>query len=676
MNLDDKGLEIALKCIADHSDGNYDEWIAVGEGLKGGGYDCSVWEEWSRTIPNYQEGVCEKKWKSFKPTKANIGSIIERAKQYGYHWTPSVSAPPGWKNQRQQPQDKPMTPTQQLITFLETLFLPDDIVGYAANYNPKRQKNDIYWDQAKGKWKPLAGRYDRTAAQLIAELKARPDDIGTAIGGYNLDAGGWIRINPLDGKGSKDENISAFRYALVESDSIPIDGQKAAYKRFELPIAAMINSGGKSVHAIVRIDARNSEEYRERVSFLYNYLKTNGFPIDMANANCSRFTRMPGLKRGDKMQELIAVNIGRKSWRSWYEFATGTNSILPPIVSLADGWDDPIQLPEELIEGILRKGHKMLLAGSSKAGKSFLLMELCIAIAEGREWLGFQCKQGKVLYINLEIDPLSARNRFHKIYDALAIPAKNVTNISIWDLRGYAQTLDQLATELINRSKGVTYDAVILDPIYKVIMGDENNASDMGKFCNQFDKICTEMGASAIYCHHHSKGAQGGKKAMDRASGSGVFARDPDAQLDMTELVLNDELKDQAEDGATAWRLETSLREFRNIKPRDFWFDYPIHRVDTAGTLADMGAAGSDAAARAANPKQTSKAKRRSDLETAFNILQENGCVSRIDLAEYLQLNERTITNWVKEFHDEYEIKKGMVYQKTPFDDQKKENGK
>ncbi|NEW06366.1 hypothetical protein GK047_10115 [Paenibacillus sp. SYP-B3998] len=52
----------------------------------------------------------------------------------------------------------------------------------------------------------------------------------------------------------------------------------------------------------------------------------------------------------------------------------------------------------------------------------------------------------------------------------------------------------------------------------------------------RFDKIATELGASVIYCHHHSKGSQGGKKSMDRASGSGVFARDPDALIDLVEL--------------------------------------------------------------------------------------------------------------------------------------------
>ncbi|WP_346352748.1 AAA family ATPase [Faecalibacterium taiwanense] len=75
----------------------------------------------------------------------------------------------------------------------------------------------------------------------------------------------------------------------------------------------------------------------------------------------------------------------------------------------------------------------------------------------------------------------------------------------------------------------------MLDPIYKVITGDENSADQMAKFCNQFDLVCRELDCAVIYCHHHSKGAQGGKRSMDRASGSGVFARDPDAMLDMTE---------------------------------------------------------------------------------------------------------------------------------------------
>ena len=81
---------------------------------------------------------------------------------------------------------------------------------------------------------------------------------------------------------------------------------------------------------------------------------------------------------------------------------------------------------------------------------------------------------------------------------------------------------------------------------------------------------------------------------MDRASGSGVFARDPDSLLDIIELILEDEFKDAYLDNksTTAWRLESSLREFGNITPVNFWFDYPIHIVDKEGTLTKNYASG------------------------------------------------------------------------------------
>ena len=74
-----------------------------------------------------------------------------------------------------------------------------------------------------------------------------------------------------------------------------------------------------------------------------------------------------------------------------------------------------------------------------------------------------------------------------------------------------------------------------------MLTGDENNAHDMSVFVNQFDMIATELQCSVIYAHHHSKGAQGGKSSIDRSSGSGVFARDPDAILDLIELPVNED---------------------------------------------------------------------------------------------------------------------------------------
>lgn len=135
---------------------------------------------------------------------------------------------------------------------------------------------------------------------------------------------------------------------------------------------------------------------------------------------------------------------------------------------------------------------------------------------------------------------------------------------------------------------------------------------------------------------------------MDRASGSGVFARDPDAMLDLIELDITDDLRKQEENKAvcavckryldahyewedefsqddllsqarmmdyckehlgparmkelqaqidkelkavsvrTAWRIDGTLREFPKFAPVNLWFDYPIHRPDDAGSLKDI----------------------------------------------------------------------------------------
>lgn len=487
------------------ADLTHDEWIRVGMALKAEGFDISIWDEWSsHDAARYHPGECQRRWNSFHGSGSPVtgATIVKMAQDRG--WSPFTGADGimDWNDVIEydgdsQPDPVPVRkPTEDLILYLETLFEPEDHVGYVTN---------DAWKNEEGKWVPAKGVYDRTAGELIASLHRYPDDIGATVGDWKPEAGAWIRFNALDGEGVRNENVTGFRFALVESDSMPIDEQIAIYRRQELPIAALVSSAGKSVHAIVRVDAQDAQEYRRRVTFLYDFLAARGLKVDTQNRNPSRLSRMPGVTRNGQLQKLLGVNIGRKSWVDWMDFVEGATDELPALSTLADYAADPPALPEELISGVLRRGHKMLISGSSKAGKSFLLMELCIALAEGRPWLGFPCKKGRVLYVNLEIDPASCVNRFVKIYDALGYARDHIDDIIIWNLRGHAVPLDKLVPKLIRRVRDQRLDAIIIDPIYKVITGDENSASDMAAFCNQFDRICNETGCSTIYCHHHSK---------------------------------------------------------------------------------------------------------------------------------------------------------------------------
>lgn len=637
---------------------NYQEWVNVGMALKYEGYTASDWERWSqRDTARYHQNECIKKWNTFTGSGVTGGTIVQYAKDQG--WSPPVKesgheldwndvinpkddrviVDRNWLEVKEVREPRSWDPVAELITYLETLFDSTENVGYVTKS----------WVKDDGKHLPTQGCWDRTAGKLIQELNKCNGDIGAVLGDYNLETGAWIRFNPLDGKGCKNENVTDFRYALVESDKMSIAEQNAIIRELELPVACLVHSGSKSLHAIVRIEAADQKEYRKRVDYLYNICKKNGFEIDTQNRNPSRLSRMPGVTRNGKKQFLVATNIGKESWDEWFEWIEGVNDDLPDPESLSDFWETMPELASPLIDGVLRQGHKMLIAGPSKAGKSFLLIELCISIAEGINWLGWKCAQGKVMYVNLELDRASCLHRFKDVYNALSIRPNNLSNIDIWNLRGKSIPLDKLAPKLIRRAQKKNYIAIVIDPIYKVITGDENSADQMAKFCNQFDKICSELNCATIYCHHHSKGAQGGKRSMDRASGSGVFARDPDALLDLIELDLDDAVYKQLKNNAackycidyldnnypgwqndvsqddmlsqremvdyckrripsgkygefdtglnkareevhtiTGWRIEGTLREFPKFLPVNAWFDYPVHRVDESDVLKDI----------------------------------------------------------------------------------------
>lgn len=212
--------------------------------------------------------------------------------------------------------------------------------------------------------------------------------------------------------------------------------QKAIIEELELPVACLVYSAGKSLHAIVKIEAYNYSEYRERVEYLYKVCEKNGLIIDKQNKNPSRLSRMPGIIRNGKKQYLLSTNIGKSSFEEWKEWIETINDDLPEPESIASIWDNLPELSPSLIDGVLRQGHKMLIAGPSKAGKSYALIEMCCAIAEGKKWLKWNCTKGRVLYVNLELDRASCFHRFKDVYTALNWNPDNINNIDIWNLRG------------------------------------------------------------------------------------------------------------------------------------------------------------------------------------------------------------------------------------------------
>ena len=662
-----KALQDALYSIKP-SDLSYEEWLNVGMALKDEGLSVNLWDDWSRSDSRYECGVCANKWRSFSGSGVGVGTIFHYAEIYGnwsrsrdLDWDDGIYESDYYHDVLDTEKKPDEQPWEMTLRYIETMYHPDEPVNFVVNSE---------FQDKRGKWTPIGNGAVRKAKDIIKDLK-KYKDLEYAFGTINTEAGAWIRHNPSTG--SRDENVVRFDHVLVESDNLSIEEQKKLLINLKLPISALIESGGKSVHALVKVQAKDAQEYDQRAKFLFDHLSKHSFVVDNANKNPARLSRLPGAMRDGKLQKLLATNIGCSSWAEWIDYINGVNDDLPEIKSARDMFDNPTPEPPAIIDGVLRKGAKMICTGDSKSGKTCLLTNLAICIAEGWDWLDHKCMQGKVLYINMEVMQSDFEIRYRSVYKAYEKPAteQGKENFEYWNLRGKAETLEKLAPKIIRRCRDKDYLAIIVDPIYKVQGGDENSAEAIGKFCALFDKIAEETGASMIYVHHHAKGASGTKKAMDRGSGSGVFSRDADAIIDFSGLVLDSNAKEllralvNTEAEPIPLRMEIVLRSFRSPAPVNMFFEFPLHVIDTTGLLEGAAIEGSGEANRMQSPNnQRSDADKKGIVDECFDaVVKSDGTAKLADMynSPVCNVGRDTFKRYVLKFSEDYVLKEGVV---------------
>ena len=196
--------------------------------------------------------------------------------------------------------------------------------------------------------------------------------------------------------------------------------------------------------------------------------------------------------------------------------------------------DTTITRPKELVSDLIHQATKCVLASGSKAGKTWLLLYLALCVATGAPFLRWATAMGIVLYINLELQLAFIKDRLDVLMKHLGITAAD--NLHLWNLRGKTADFDALTQHLIKQTEGKGYALIIIDPIYKAMIGrSENTAAGVGMLCHQIERIAERSGAAVVYAHHFTKGDAKKKSVMDRMSGSGVFARDADTILTLTE---------------------------------------------------------------------------------------------------------------------------------------------
>jgi hypothetical protein len=208
---------------------------------------------------------------------------------------------------------------------------------------------------------------------------------------------------------------------------------------------------------------------------------------------------------------------------------------LPEILTVRQLVETAPAPPAEVIDGVLHVGCKMILGGTSKSNKSWCLLDLAMSVASGAEWWGRRCVKMPVLYINFELHAWAIAQRLNAIAGARTDCRGFGDTLHVWNLRGHNADLTVLRPKLEEQLARYQFGLIILDPAYKVLGDrDENANGDIAGLMNELEALVQRTGAALVVAHHFAKGDSTAKSAIDRMSGAGAWARDPDSILVLT----------------------------------------------------------------------------------------------------------------------------------------------
>lgn len=225
----------------------------------------------------------------------------------------------------------------------------------------------------------------------------------------------------------------------------------------------------------------------------------------------------------DRLAELHLRGGGQAAQPRWFEPLAATLSAEPDDDDGAD-W---------IIRDVVPRGAAWLWAAPSTAGKSWVAIDLGIAIARGENWLGDGTpntlgRPGRVLLVMMEDGERQLRRRLWDLCRGRGITpndklvAENL-RITRHPLRWPGPDL----TRFLAEARAWQPDVVVIDTLTRSMIGDPNSTRDATAYTQPWVDLCRELGAAIGVLHHLAKTdeakARGKRSLFDRIRGSGEF---------------------------------------------------------------------------------------------------------------------------------------------------------
>lgn len=296
--------------------------------------------------------------------------------------------------------------------------------------------------------------------------------------------------------------------------------------------------------------------------------------IASALARISPDSRENWLQAGQAIHSECSGQDGYNLWREWSELNDSAakfeeadcfrvwNSLgrrggvnIETLFAMAykAGWDGPAPLPltelptisagdwlhqEEaprlpLIEDLLDEGDMLECIAPSKTRKSFFVLQLALHMAAGRTFLNFKmARRARVMVVNMELTAEWQHRRMLRMAAALNISRDEIADLHFANTRGL--NVGNMPDAIIQTARVLRPALIIVDPLYFLHDGDENQAKDMMPVVRNFLRMMQETGAAMLIVHHDAKGKAGDRNIRDRGAGSSVFGRACDSRITLT----------------------------------------------------------------------------------------------------------------------------------------------
>ena len=194
-------------------------------------------------------------------------------------------------------------------------------------------------------------------------------------------------------------------------------------------------------------------------------------------------------------------------------------------VDAADWLDAPDEPDTPLVHELIELGEMVAIVGQSKAGKSFIALQLAVCIALGIPFLNRETVRQKVYIANLEVSRKQYKKRLRRLIQALGVDPHELNGwLFIDNMKGESASWQWCRDEARRHGCAV----VVIDPFYQIFKGDENDITACTDAVDEM-KVYQKEGFTLIVVFHSPKGFSGDRQLIDMISGSSVLARFPES---------------------------------------------------------------------------------------------------------------------------------------------------